>query len=169
MTSPPSLTLVHHTVATPDGPFTILARADGTVLAASWTADVAALTPRIGRPGEITLGATLDAAAAVAAYYDGEHDAPLAVPVHSPGTPFRASVWEALRTIPAGHTRTYGELAAQLGNPSASRAVGALCGANPAALFVPCHRVVGASGALTGFAWGVDVKRSLLAREAPTP
>lgn len=79
------------------------------------------------------------------------------------GTPFQQRVWAALREIPRGQVRTYGELAWQL--RSAPRAVGAACGANPVALLVPCHRVVRKSGGLGGFAWGVDTKRALLEAE----
>ncbi|WP_062077115.1 methylated-DNA--[protein]-cysteine S-methyltransferase [Demequina globuliformis] len=149
---------------TPDGPFAVVEE-DGAVIAAGWTADVAALAgrSRVGEPGS---AGTVQAADAVMRFYAGQHAAVLGVPVATQGTAFRARVWEALRQIPSGQRRTYGELAAQLGSPGASRAVGAACGANPVALFVPCHRVTGASGALTGFAWGVGVKRALLQREA---
>ncbi len=87
------------------------------------------------------------------------------------GTPFQQSVWAALQRIPFGATQTYGELATQIGNPSASRAVGRANGANPIALIVPCHRVIGSDGSMTGFAFGEDIKRQLLehetARSAP--
>ena len=99
------------------------------------------------------------------AYYAGDVSAPLKVEVRPTGTTFRSEVWRELRSIPAGETRTYGEIAAKLGSASASRAVGAACGSNAVGLFVPCHRVVGASGKLTGFAWGVETKKSLLQRE----
>jgi O-6-methylguanine DNA methyltransferase len=74
-------------------------------------------------------------------------------------------VWEALRAIPRGETRTYAEIARTVGSPKAVRAVGAACGANPLAVVVPCHRVVGADGRLTGYRWGVERKRLLLAME----
>ena len=74
-------------------------------------------------------------------------------------------MWEALRAIPAGETRTYGELARELGRPGASRAVGAATGRNPISIIVPCHRLVGASGSLTGYAGGVERKRWLLDHE----
>lgn len=154
----------HDIVPTPDGPFTVI-EDDGVVVAAGWVDDPVALAARSrvsGGPGE---RGTVRAADAVAGYYAGDTSAVAAVPVAITGTAFRSLVWDALRAIPAGEVRTYGEVAAALGNPGASRAVGAACGANPVALFVPCHRVTGASGALTGFAWGVEVKRSLLARE----
>jgi len=81
------------------------------------------------------------------------------------GTPFQRSVWKALLTIPFGQTRTYGEIAKQVGRPSASRAVGAANGQNPVAIVAPCHRVIGSTGALTGFGGGLDVKEQLLRLE----
>jgi methylated-DNA-[protein]-cysteine S-methyltransferase len=81
------------------------------------------------------------------------------------GTPFQRAVWNALLTIPFGETRTYGELARQVGRPSAARAVGAANGQNPVAIVAPCHRVIGAGGALTGFAGGLDAKARLLRLE----
>ncbi|GAB2888669.1 methylated-DNA--[protein]-cysteine S-methyltransferase [Streptomyces deserti] len=78
------------------------------------------------------------------------------------GTPFQRAVWEQLRSIPYGETRTYGELADALGNPGASRAVGLANGRNPVGIIVPCHRVVGADGSLTGYGGGLDRKRRLL-------
>lgn len=81
------------------------------------------------------------------------------------GTPFQRSVWDALRRIPSGQTISYAELAAAVGRPTASRAVGSANGANPIPIVVPCHRVVNAGGALGGYALGLDVKRWLLAHE----
>ena len=81
------------------------------------------------------------------------------------GTPFQQKVWSALRRIPFGVTRSYGEIAAQLDNPKASRAVGRANGTNPICLIVPCHRVIGADGSLTGFAYGEKIKRRLLEHE----
>jgi methylated-DNA-[protein]-cysteine S-methyltransferase len=78
------------------------------------------------------------------------------------GTRFQRDVWEALLAIPFGETRSYGQLARQLGNPRATRAVGAANGRNPVSIIVPCHRVIGSSGKLTGFAGGLDVKARLL-------
>ena len=82
------------------------------------------------------------------------------------GTDFQRAVWSALLDIPPGRTTTYGEIARELGVPSASRAVGAAVGRNPVSIIVPCHRVVGSSGALTGYAGGLDRKRSLLRIES---
>lgn len=84
------------------------------------------------------------------------------------GTPFQRKVWAALQEIPLGHTTSYGALATHLGNPSASRAVGAANGKNPISLIVPCHRVVGTSGTLTGYAGGLELKQWLLEHEATT-
>ena len=81
---------------------------------------------------------------------------------------FYLSVWSYLLTIPIGQTRSYGEIAKYLDNPGASRAVGLANGKNPIPIIVPCHRVIGSNGALTGFALGVDVKKQLLALENPT-
>lgn len=97
------------------------------------------------------------------------------VPVAPAGTPFRRRVWAALRTIPHGATATYGQIAHRLGAPGAARAVGQACGANPVAVIVPCHRVVGRGGSLVGFGGGLEAKAWLLAHEArssavvPTP
>ena len=82
------------------------------------------------------------------------------------GTAFQRQVWNALLTIPFGETRSYGQIATQIGNPSAVRAVGAANGRNPISIVAPCHRVVGSTGALTGFAGGLDVKAYLLAFES---
>jgi len=85
------------------------------------------------------------------------------------GTPFQRKVWNALLTIPFGETRSYGEIARQIGCPRAVRAVGAANGKNPISIVAPCHRVVGSTGALTGFAGGLDVKAHLLAFEGAVP
>lgn len=87
------------------------------------------------------------------------------LPLEPSGTDFQLSVWELLRKIPYGVTTSYGELARRLGDPKASRAVGAANGANPIPIIVPCHRVVGSKGELTGFGGGLDRKRWLLEHE----
>ncbi|NTW28207.1 MAG: methylated-DNA--[protein]-cysteine S-methyltransferase [Coriobacteriia bacterium] len=87
------------------------------------------------------------------------------LPLDLRGTPFRKQVWEALQAIPPGETQTYGQIAAKIGRPTAVRAVAGACGANPVAVLVPCHRVIGADGTLTGYRWGVERKRALLERE----
>lgn len=87
------------------------------------------------------------------------------LPLAPEGTPFQRAVWQALTDIPYGETLSYGELARRIGKPQASRAVGLANGANPLPIVVPCHRVIGADGSLTGFGGGLDIKRKLLALE----
>jgi methylated-DNA-[protein]-cysteine S-methyltransferase len=99
------------------------------------------------------------------AYFEGELAAIEAISVQTEGTTFQRDVWAALRTIPAGSTLSYGGLARQIGRPSAVRAVGLANGANPTGLVVPCHRVIGANGKLTGYGGGMERKRWLLAHE----
>ncbi len=102
---------------------------------------------------------------ALGRYLAGELDATKGLKVATQGTPFQEKVWKQLRRIPAGVTRSYGELAHSIGHAKASRAVGLANGSNPIAIVVPCHRVVGASGTLTGYGGGVERKRWLLAHE----
>ena len=103
--------------------------------------------------------------AALASYFDGDLRAIDAVPVATNGTEFQRRVWAALREIPVGTTTSYGALAAKLGHPRASRAVGLANGSNPVGLVVPCHRVIGANGSLTGYGGGLSRKQWLLAHE----
>lgn len=103
---------------------------------------------------------------ALEAYFAGELEAVTGVPAAAEGTPFQRAVWAALCRIPTGQTVTYGALAAGLGCPKAVRAVGLANGANPIAIFVPCHRVIGANSSLTGYAGGLARKRWLLAHES---
>jgi methylated-DNA-[protein]-cysteine S-methyltransferase len=103
--------------------------------------------------------------AQIAAYFAGDLAAVEKIPVETGGTPFQQRVWALLRTIPAGQVATYGELARQLGNPGAARAVGITNSLNPIAIVVPCHRVIGADGSLTGYAGGLERKRWLLRHE----
>lgn len=91
------------------------------------------------------------------------------VPLAPRGTPFQQEVWRALQAIPYGTTTTYGSLATTLGRPSAARAVGAANGRNPISILIPCHRLIGASSSLTGYAGGVDKKRFLLELEGALP
>ncbi len=105
-------------------------------------------------------------ATTLAAYFKGDIAAIDRLRVSAPGTPFQRKIWSALREIPAGETQTYGQLAARIGHPTAVRAAGAANGANAVAIVVPCHRVIGADGTLTGYAGGVERKRWLLAHEA---
>ena len=104
--------------------------------------------------------------AALKKYFAGEPAALENVVADGGGTAFQRTTWKALRTIPAGRTATYGQIAAQIGSPSSARAVGLANSLNPVAIVVPCHRVVGAGGKLTGYAGGLERKRWLLEHEA---
>lgn len=102
---------------------------------------------------------------ALEAYFSGAPSALADIPVATGGTDFQRRVWQALRRIPAGRTASYGELAAAIGRLGASRAVGLANGANPVAIVVPCHRVIGANGTLTGYGGGLPRKRWLIEHE----
>jgi O-6-methylguanine DNA methyltransferase len=106
-------------------------------------------------------------AEALPAYFNGDPEAIENLPVETGGTAFQRSVWKALRAIPHGQTMSYGQLAAEIGCPTGSRAVGLANGSNPVAIVVPCHRVIGANGSLTGFGGGVSRKLWLLRHENP--
>jgi AraC family transcriptional regulator of adaptative response/methylated-DNA-[protein]-cysteine methyltransferase len=97
-----------------------------------------------------------------------EHPATLDLPLDLRATAFQMRVWEALRQIPRGETRTYAELARSLGNPKAFRAVARACATNPIAVVIPCHRVIGSDGQATGYRWGVERKKKLLEMEGAT-
>lgn len=103
--------------------------------------------------------------AALDRYFAGDLAALADIPWATAGTDFQRQVWRALVDIPAGHTTTYARLAARIGRPTAVRAMGAANGANPVGIVVPCHRVIGADGALTGYGGGIPRKRWLLAHE----
>jgi methylated-DNA-[protein]-cysteine S-methyltransferase len=121
----------------------------------------------IGAPGGPVPGDDpLEVGPALAAYFAGDLHALDHLPAQAEGTDFQKKVWAALRGIPPGETRTYAELSRQLGRGSrGARAVGAACAKNPIGLIVPCHRVLGRDGALTGYAWGQARKRWLLIHE----
>jgi len=106
-----------------------------------------------------------DVLAAVAALARGEK-AGVDLPLDVASTAFQARVWDALQSIPTGETRSYAQIAAEIGHPTAVRAVGRACATNPVALVVPCHRVVRSDGSLGGYRWGLEVKSALLASEA---
>ncbi|KOG43052.1 methylated-DNA--[protein]-cysteine S-methyltransferase [Streptomyces resistomycificus] len=154
----------HTVLDSPYGPLTLVA--DDGVLCGLY------MTEQRHRPSEETFGsrdARVFAAAEeeLEAYFAGElKEFGLELRLH--GTPFQRSVWEQLQRIPYGETRTYGELADALGNPAASRAVGLANGRNPVGIIVPCHRVVGAGGSLTGYGGGLDRKQRLLDFESGT-
>ena len=109
-------------------------------------------------------GAARPAAEAVLRYLRGE-TARCEVSLEVSGTPFQLSVWRELCAIPEGATRSYGEIAARIGRPSAARAVGHANGSNPVSILIPCHRAIGANGRLTGYRWGLETKKKLLAFE----
>jgi methylated-DNA-[protein]-cysteine S-methyltransferase len=99
-------------------------------------------------------------------YFAGDAEALTEIAVDTGGTPFQQRVWEELRRIPAGRTVSYADIATAIGAPTAVRAVGAANGSNPVALVIPCHRVIGSNGQLTGYGGGLDRKRWLLAHES---
>jgi methylated-DNA-[protein]-cysteine S-methyltransferase len=157
------------TLETPCGPFTILVAGD-TVLASGWTAEAAELAALIAPPlrpdtwrSRSDLGPVT---AAVRAYFAGDPNAATSVPVRQQGGPFVEKAWQKLRQVRPGTPVTYTELAALAGRPSAVRAAASACARNPAALFVPCHRVIRRGGELGGFRWGMATKRWLLDHEA---
>ena len=156
------------TIDTPDGAFTILVDDEQRVLASGWTDDVDRILGRLrsgDRPNSVREGRTR-AAAAAQAYYAGDLGAIDDVAVAQHGTPMQHAGWDSLRRIAPGRPLTYASFAAELGSPSAVRAAASICARNAPALFVPCHRVLRTGGALGGFAWGLEVKRRLLDREA---
>ena len=101
-------------------------------------------------------------------YLSGERKS-FDLPLKPRGTAFQQQVWDALLAIPFGKTKSYAEVAREIGRPTATRAVGAACGRNPIGIVVPCHRVVGSGGALTGYYWGTEMKAKLLAIEGVNP
>jgi methylated-DNA-[protein]-cysteine S-methyltransferase len=154
-------------VATPVGPLAIVTDA-GTVVASGFTTvedQLGRLDPALQARGVVRtddLGAVTDA---VRAYFDGEVDALDRVPVRQPGGGFTQEAWRVMRTIPAGQTRSYSELATKAGRPAAVRAAGSACAHNRVAPFVPCHRVVRTGGSLGGYYYGLPVKQWLLDHE----
>ena len=147
----------------------VLAVRDGTltalVFAEGWPDRRARLVKRFG---DVDLRGAADPAGVsgrLAAYFAGDLGALDAIAVDSGGTPFQRRVWGALRTIPPGETVSYQTLARRIGAPTAVRAVGAANRTNPIGIVVPCHRVIGADGSLTGYAGGIERKRWLLTHE----
>jgi methylated-DNA-[protein]-cysteine S-methyltransferase len=133
---------------------------DGTLLTGLYTAEHKRTRGPAAdwRPSEDAFAAAVEQ---LAEYFAGDRQS-FDVPLRLDGTPFQQGVWRELVRIPFGRTITYAELARRVGNPSASRAVGNANGRNPVSIIVPCHRVIGADGKLTGYAGGVDIKRRLL-------
>lgn len=148
----------HTVIDSPYGPLTLVAE-DG-VLCGLYMTDQRHRPPQesFGTPFDEPFG---EAEEQLEAYFAGElKEFTLELRLH--GTPFQRTVWDRLRRIPYGETRGYGELADALGNPKASRAVGLANGKNPIGIIVPCHRVVGANGSLTGYGGGLERKQRLL-------
>ncbi|MBF4462608.1 MULTISPECIES: methylated-DNA--[protein]-cysteine S-methyltransferase [unclassified Rathayibacter] len=155
------------TITTPDGAFMILENEDGSVLSSGWTDSVEAVLARLSSRNRPTaLPGRSQNRDAVDAFYSGDVRAIDSVSVRQFGTPLQTVSWTALRRIAPGAPITYTELAARSGNARAVRAAASACARNAPALFVPCHRVITTTGGLAGFAWGIPVKRALLAREA---
>jgi methylated-DNA-[protein]-cysteine S-methyltransferase len=148
----------HTVIDSPYGPLTLVAT-DG-VLSGLYMTDQRHRPPEetFGEPDDMPFGEAIEE---LRAYFAGELKE-FSVRLRLDGTPFQRSVWEQLRKIPYGETRSYGELADALGNPKASRAVGLANGKNPLGIIVPCHRVVGADGSLTGYGGGLERKQRLL-------
>jgi methylated-DNA-[protein]-cysteine S-methyltransferase len=158
--------LIQTTIDTPLGPLLLAASPDG--LAGVWFVDQQhyPATAEIGSwAADANHPVLLEAARQMASYFRGESrsfDLPLDL---SAGTAFQQSVWRALTDIPSGKTQSYGTIAQRVGRPAAVRAVGAAIGRNPLGIVVPCHRVIGANGSLTGYAGGLDRKTALLSLE----
>lgn len=161
------LTLTRH--ASPVGELLVVTDGDGVLRALDFSDYAVRMQRLLARHyGTFVLvegAAPVAIIAAITRYFDGDLAALDAIPVATGGSDFQKQVWAALRAIPAGTTSGYGALAARIGRPGAARAVGLANGSNPIGIVVPCHRVIGASGALTGYAGGVERKRWLLAHE----
>ena len=167
------MTARHATVDTPPGPFTVMVTTDtkgrDVVLAAGWTADVGDLLPvvhRSLRPAASEPVTRLPVLDAVEAFHSGDVAAIDDVVVRQRSGPFLQEAWEELRRIPAGRPATYAAFAVRCGRPTAVRAAANACACTAAALFIPCHRVLGSDGGLGGFRWGTPIKRWLLDHEA---
>jgi methylated-DNA-[protein]-cysteine S-methyltransferase len=159
---------IYDTFTTPVGNFSIALDEKGAVAATAF-GDFVSLKHQL-RKSEVTRDASglREARGQVQAYFAGTLRK-FTLPLAPEGTAFQQSVWAALRRIPFGKTLSYGEIASQVGNPKASRAVGRANGTNPICLIIPCHRVIGADGSLTGFFYGNEIKRILLDHENALP
>ena len=163
----------HATVSTPPGPFTVVVTTDAdgrdVVLASGWTADLGDLLPVVHptlRPVSSLRVDDLPVLDVVEKFFAGDVTAIDDVAGRQHSGPFLTEAWEILRTVPAGQPDSYASFAARCGRPAAVRAAANACARNAAALFVPCHRVLGSDGGLGGFRWGTPVKRWLLDHEA---
>ncbi|MEO6004400.1 MAG: methylated-DNA--[protein]-cysteine S-methyltransferase [Opitutus sp.] len=154
----------YDTFSTPLGDFSVALAPDGSVIATAF-GGITELSERF-TPDEVVRDAAraADVRREVGEYFSGQRKK-FSVRLSASGTTFQHQVWSALQRIPYGETRTYGGVATELGKPEASRAVGRANATNPICLIVPCHRVIGADGTLTGFAFGEDLKRRLLEHE----
>lgn len=158
-------------IDTPTGPMRVVTDGKGRLRAADWDDHAPRMQKLLQRhygAGSVELrepARPSAAARALLAYFEGDLNAVDEVPTETNGTAFQRAVWTALRKIPIGRTVSYGALAAQIGNHKAARAVGLANGANPIAIVVPCHRVIGANASLTGYGGGLHRKRWLLAHE----
>lgn len=157
------MTLVQTTLPSPVGELTLVA-SDAGLVAVLWEDDDPARVRLEARTEQADHPVLAEAKAQLAAYFAGERQ-DFTVPLDFRGTPFQRDVWAALLTIPFGETRSYADIARAVGRPTAFRAVGAANGRNPISIIAPCHRVVGANGALTGFAGGLAAKTWLLDHE----
>jgi methylated-DNA-[protein]-cysteine S-methyltransferase len=167
----PALALNRERIPTPAGVVVLLTDAEGAIRALDWD-DYEDRMHHFLRlhygPDGVTLSdaeSPTKARAAVKAYFAGDLAALDGLEVATAGTAFQRAVWAALRRIPVGKTVSYGEIAAQIGKPKAVRAVGLANGSNPVGVVVPCHRVIGADGSLTGYGGGLPRKRWLLEHE----
>jgi methylated-DNA-[protein]-cysteine S-methyltransferase len=162
MTGAPSLLIDH--LDTPIGRLAVVANG-GRLHAIGWTDHHARMEKTLGGASLLPASDPGGLTTALRAYFAGELTAIDTLPVDTRGTDFQRTVWRALRDIPCGETLSYGELARRIGKPAAVRAVGLANGANPVGIVVPCHRVIGADGTLTGYGGGLERKRWLLAHE----
>ncbi|MBV9758614.1 MAG: methylated-DNA--[protein]-cysteine S-methyltransferase [Alphaproteobacteria bacterium] len=154
---------------TPTGPILIVTDAEQRLRAIEWTDHEQRmhqlLRRQYGTVGISDAAAPSPARRSLQAYFEGDMAALAGLAVATNGTAFQQEVWEALRRIPVGRTVSYSGLAAAIGRPTATRAVGLANATNPVPIVIPCHRVIGADGTLTGFGGGLDRKRWLLAHE----
>lgn len=161
-----TLRLLVDRIDTPLGRLAVVADESHRLRAVGWTDGHARMERQLSGPGDVVECANPGGlSSALLAYFDGELDAIEGLPVVFDGTEFQRRVWGALREIPCGETCSYGELARRIGNPKAVRAVGLANGANPIGVVVPCHRVIGADGSLTGYGGGVERKSWLIEHE----
>jgi methylated-DNA-[protein]-cysteine S-methyltransferase len=166
--APPPEVLAIERIVTPIGPLLAVTDERDALRALDFEEFEHRLKVRLERAGPMRLAARAGASAhrsALEAYFAGELCAIDQIPVAPAGTPFQQRVWRALRDIEAGSVTSYGVLARRIGHPTAVRAVGAANGANPIGVGVPCHRVIGANGKLTGYGGGIERKRWLLRHE----